>query len=321
MVRPSRVTIRESSPVTNGSVFRIPLSKRNHYIKGGRCHNRKGERTVTNLFTGLWHCGADGSTMTVSHKGKGKIFATCAEGERRGGERHYCNYGAFEQEFLRWIVEVKLENEKPSDRTAEIDGRLSGVQRDIADTKARIEQRRQNGSLGNQTLIEYLDELGEMKSKLLAELEVERARNVLVPVTAAQQETESLVAKMAHATGDERVMLRERIAASIRRLVSDVRVWMQGEPRKRLVLVDVEFRDGKHRHFAYRADLPDLFVGMKAGEFPTGRVANGKRQKITVDVMINGEGRQHSLRLPNACDPVTVGLVWRRLLEAATDAP
>lgn len=262
-------------------LLQAAINSRKGAVRGGQTTG------CPNLFGGLWRCAVDDSTMTMSHKDGGRILACCSEGERNGGTRHYCSYTDFEREFLMWVTEVKLDDALPDDRTEVLVAKLTAEEAKIAVHQKQIVDAGPDEDTSALGVTVHM--LNVKANDWRAQLEAERAKNASAPFSDMQREAGNLAARMARLTGEERTVCRERIATSIRRLVKNVRVWMSGEPRKRLVLADVEFHDGKHRHFAYRADMPHHQFGTdRPGNYITTKEWTHIAKRLT-DAFVEAE--------------------------------
>jgi len=210
------------------------LAARNTRPMGGR-----GQSAVPNLFGRLLVSGTTGAVMRLKGFDQSKRRHIVSLDGLTGNEpfRSF-PYEVFEQQFLNWVREVKLEDSDPgADRLAELEGRLAVVQHRLSEIQTELQQ---GGMV--KILAQEARRLEEQEVGLTRDLDAARA-TAATPLPSTKE-----------VVLPETIQDRERMRAVIQRLVRRIRVWINGTTHRRCLVSDVELVDRRHRAFAVRTE-------------------------------------------------------------------
>jgi hypothetical protein len=247
---------------------------------------RRG-KTVSNIFGRVLVSGYDESTMSLTRKNTGISTMSSAKSLRGAAPFRGFHYPTFENVFLDWVTELKLEDDSREDGTVEIEGRLAEVQARIAKTQAAID------TGGNfDALLALLKRLGENEKQLKAELESSRSANN-TKITDAANEVRNIRSQLCKLSGEELRVVRERLRTRIAQLCQRIRVWIDGDRVRRVCLTHVEFKNGWHRMFAIRTERgkPHIVVGTK-GQVNPSRFNPRRVEASLRSLLVGATGKQ-----------------------------
>jgi DNA invertase Pin-like site-specific DNA recombinase len=204
---------------------------------------RKGNK-VTNLFTGLVK-DSTGASMTVVMKDDLRLVSY--EATRGRGQFISFPYEPFEVGILRWLKELRAEdvvtaNMNVADQLAASQGRLNQVTDRIAKIKRRLKT-----DDDIEPLIDVLTDLERDRKQLASEVETIKEK---LSTSDDLGPTQDLIRIMD--TTEDREVLRQRIKARIRDLISCMLVVVRVDGQTRSALVEITLITGVKRWVAMR---------------------------------------------------------------------
>jgi DNA invertase Pin-like site-specific DNA recombinase len=209
--------------------------------------HKSGGRTtgVANLFNGILKNAVDGWPMVILYGGEKKALVSA--GAARG--RSDCtfrtvNYARFERAVLDQLLELTVADVlgKPArddDPAAVWSGKLVIVNRNLA-----AMQKQAAVAEDATVFVPILEDLSRQRKENIAGLEKAKAES------ASREgdllgETQSLVKLMDDAEGDEKLTLRRKVRAALRRLIESAWIVIVPRGRLRLVALQLRFAGGK----------------------------------------------------------------------------
>jgi DNA invertase Pin-like site-specific DNA recombinase len=239
---------------------------------------------LNNLFGPILTSGVDDSIMrlTTAHYGKiGMQSDSSRNGQMEKMPTNFIKnflYEPFEKAFIRWVREVKMLGmvQEPDSGIEELEGRLLTVGAKITKIEAAMEQ----DDDGLDRLIAKLKEFAKQEKELIKELEKAKAKEQ--KPLASIHEINQIVGQLESVTGEELILLRQRLRAAIARAVEKVKVYFTKIGQRTCCLAEVLLKDGTVRIFAMLRERGKiaLKVDRKKGASPKDVMTEASFNKI-----------------------------------------
>lgn len=216
-------------------------------------------KQVANIFTGILFDARTGSTMRLVSASKTDRAAGTA---KRLAAYHATNgaavfmswkYHEVEKAFLKFVREIAASDlvpqAKESDRLPGLRGQLAEVERRMTELEAEF------ADDGDAKLFaKTMRRLAAKKAALEADINAEQIEKAKVQ-SSAPAELLSVLDLLEKAKGDDLVLLRSKLKAVIRQVVSEVWLLMEkytlDDGQLRTCTVQVFFANGSHRQFSF----------------------------------------------------------------------
>lgn len=157
-------------PVIDQKTFNRMQAVLGQRLIGGKTRDSEG---ILNLFGRILVDGFDGSTIRLSQSEKGGRTSMRSSLIRSGAAKGVgFNYNEFERNFLNWVTEIKLNpSKKGSDLSALMD-KLTAVQVDIGNMKAKFKTAKDRGMVAD-----LVHQLREEEEQLIEQINHERLKD------------------------------------------------------------------------------------------------------------------------------------------------
>ena len=217
-----------------------------------RKRNVVGRRSlnINNLFGKILVDGMDGGTMLLSPTDRPDRYTMySSEVLRIGKIRNGFSYTAFEDAFLKWVVEVNLSplNQDHNPELDEAQSELTVVRGKIEEIKDAIKDRA--GTVKLKPLLAVLDAHSEEESVLANK--VERLKISMARSNADTKSIGGLVAQLKTAKGEDLRLARAKLRSDIHSVVKSIKLYIYGKNLlNRVCFAHVVFEDDLDRQFA-----------------------------------------------------------------------
>lgn len=240
--------------------------------KGGR----KGAG-IANVFSGLCKCGYCGGTMRYENKGRTWQYLSCTNAKSGVGCKYVTwLYDEFSDTILSKLAAMDIDSVLQEGNSDKLRKKIESETAKLADVRKKLSRLIK---LAEQTeddevvaLVERLNEL-QAEEKLIKETLLDLEEEVQLPFLARKHfvQFKKLREALDSASGDDLINLRLRISTELKRLLTKIEIYPDGDQPWSFSMNQIGVKPGKEGRFAV--------VFFKSGE---ARVFHGVTSMVTI---------------------------------------
>lgn len=232
--------------VIDEKIFLQLQSVMDQRMTGTRKRDRKG---IVNLFGKILVSGQDGSTISVTKKGKSYRNMISMATIKGLAKTPSFPYDLFERHFLYWVYDVDLSGERQPDSSDEIEHQLNDIRKRIGKVEKAIE----DGS-DFERMLKLLSKMSKEEEGLVNELNSEKSKNSAPSFSETKNEIQGIVNKLNNLEGLELRNIREQLRSKIAQVVNQIKVHHYGgkSAQIRVCVAEIEFKTGDKRVFVLK---------------------------------------------------------------------